>query len=125
VIASLPIDSAPSSIPASAADGAKPGVVKRKDTEGVYQAKHQKIFGRGCDGRLQLSSMSLDFECTAGSEAPLHLTLDQIRGPSGNGVELKTGEKYHFDLRRGKAEQQEIFRDWAYTHVPGAFGQHE
>ena len=126
-IAPLPAESVPNSIPAAIADPGRPdiagGVVKAKDTEGVYQAKHQKIFGRGCDGRLQLTSVSLDFVCSSGEEPALHVTLDQIRGANGNGIELKTGEKYHFDLRRSKAEEQEIFRNWAYTHVPGAFAK--
>ena len=120
-------NSVPSSVPAEIADGTRPGgvvaMVKAKDTEGVYQAKHQKIFGRGCDGRLELTSMSLDFVCASGAEPALHLTLDQIRGANGNGIELKTGEKYHFDLRRSKDEEREIFRNWIYTHVPGAFAR--
>lgn len=124
-IAPLPADSVPSSIPEAAADPARPGVapivVKAKDTEGVYAAKHQKSFGRGCDGRLELSGTGLDFTCASGSEAPLHFASAEIKGPNGNGIELKTGEKFHFDLRRGKAEEQEIFRNWVYTHVPGAY----
>jgi hypothetical protein len=120
-VAPLPADSVPPVITETEAPGAAPVVVKAKDTEGIYAAKHQKSFGRGCDGRLELSHTGLDFTCTSGSEAPLHFVAAAIKGPNGNGIELKTGEKYHFDLRRGKVNEQEIFRDWAYTHVPGAY----
>jgi len=124
-IAPLPADSVPSSIPAAIADPSSPetahGVVRAKDTEGVYLAKHQKSFGRGCDGKLELTATGLDFTCTSGSDAPLHFASAQIKGANGNGIELKTGEKFHFDLRRGKAEEQQIFRNWTYTHVPGAY----
>ena len=120
-LAPLPADSVPAVITEAATPDATPIAVKAKDTEGVYQAKHQKSLGRGCDGRLELSATGLDFACTSGSEAPLHLATAQIKGPNGNGIELKTGEKFHFDLRRSKPEEQAIFRDWAYTHVPGAY----
>jgi len=126
-VAPLPGDSVPTSIPAEIVDPAMPGapssVVKAKDTEGVYLAKHQKSFGRGCEGKLELTAAGLDFTCTSGSEAPLHFTAAEIKGPNGNGIELKTGEKYHFDLQRSKSEEQQIFMDWAYTHVPGAYSK--
>ena len=121
VLVPLPADSVPAAVTDAVVPGAPPVTVKAKDAEGVYQAKHQKSFGRGCDGRLELSHAGLDFTCSSGSEAPLHFAVADIKGPNGNGIELKTGEKFHFDLRRSKAEEQEIFRDWSYTHVPGAY----
>ena len=121
VVAALPADSVPQVITEAQTPGAQPIKVKAKDTEAVYAAKHQKIFGRGCDGRLELTATGLDFACTSGSEAPLHFAAAAIKGPSGNGIELKSGEKYHFDLRRSKPEEQQIFKDWVYTHVPGAY----
>jgi hypothetical protein len=47
----------------------------------------------------------------------------EIKGAHGNGFELKSGEKYHFDLQRGKTAEQELFRNWAFTHVPGAYAK--
>jgi len=91
-----------------------------RNAPGVYFAKHQKSFGRGCDGKLALTAAGLDFSCTQGSEPPLHFTVDEIKGPNGNGIQLKTGEKYHFDLGTTKPEEQQIFVDWAAAHVPGA-----
>ena len=125
VVAAVPQDSmgVPATIVEPAVVGATPVVVKAKDTEGIYTAKHQKSFGRGCEGRLELSATGLDFVCATGSEAPLHFSVDQIKGAHGNGIELKSGEKFHFDLQRGKEEEQELFRNWAFTHVPGAYAK--
>lgn len=125
VIAAVPPDSVgvPATIIERAVVGATPVVVKAKDTEGIYTAKHQKSFGRGCEGRLELSASGLDFACSSGSEAPLHFSVDQIKGAQGNGIELKTGEKLHFDLQKSKAEEQELFTNWVFTHVPGAYAK--
>ena len=125
VVAPIPPDSmgVPPTIVEPPVVGAAPMVVKAKDTEGVYVAKHQKSFGRGCEGRLELSANGLDFTCVSGGEAPLHFAVAEIKGPHSNGVELKSGEKFHFDLRKSKAEEQELFTNWAYTHVPGAYAK--
>jgi hypothetical protein len=123
IVAPLPADSVPTAIAEASTPGAAPVMVKAKDTEGVYTARHQKIFGRGCEGRLELRSTGLDFACASGSEAPLHFPVAQIKGANGNGIELKTGAKYHFEVQRSKREEQEIFRDWVYTHVPGAYAK--
>ena len=125
VVAALPPDStaAPALIVEPAAAGETAVVVKAKDTEGVYNAKHQKSFGRGCEGRLELSGSGVDFTCVKGSDAPLHFAVAEIKGAHGNGIELKSGEKYHFDLQRGKSEEQALFRNWAFTHVPGAYAK--
>jgi hypothetical protein len=79
--------------------------LKPRETEGAFAAKHQKSFGRGCDGRLALTAKGIDFACESGSEPELHVGVDEIKGASGNGIELKTGEKYHFDLQRSKSEE--------------------
>lgn len=125
VVAAIPPDSmgVPPTIVEPAAAGAAPVVVKAKDTEGVYTAKHQKSFGRGCEGRLELSATGIDFTCPTGSEAPLHFAVAEIKGAHSNGIELKSGEKYHFDLQKSKAEEQELFTNWAFTHVPGAYAK--
>ncbi len=124
-VAPLPPDSsaAPASIVETATAGVPAVVVRAKDTEGVYTAKHQKSFGRGCEGRLELSVRGVDFACATGSEAPLHFNVAEIKGAHGNGIELKSGEKYHFELQRGKSEEQELFRNWAFTHIPGAYAK--
>jgi len=121
VLAPVPADSVPAAITEAPTPGAAPVLLKAKDTEAVYTAKHLKIFGRGCEGRLELGSAGLDFVCASGSDAPLHFAAAQIKGANGNGIEMKSGEKFHFDLRRSKAEEQEIFRNWVFTHVPGAY----
>ena len=125
VVAAIPPDSTgvPPTITEPAEAGEAAVVVKAKDTEGVYAAKHQKSFGRGCDGRLELSASGVDFTCATGSDAPLHFAVAEIKGANSNGIELKSGEKYHFDLQRGKAAEQELFRNWAFTHIPGAYAK--
>lgn len=125
LVAPVPPDS--TGVPPTIVEPAVPGgptvVLKAKDTEGVYAAKHQKSFGRGCEGRLELSNSGVDFTCVSGSGAPMHFAVADIKGAHNNGIELKSGEKYHFDLQRGKAEEQELFRNWAFTHIPGAYAK--
>jgi len=52
VLAPVPADSVPAAITEAPTPGAAPVLLKAKDTEAVYTAKHLKIFGRGCEGRL-------------------------------------------------------------------------
>lgn len=103
----------------AASTGIPAATPRPTETEGAFAAKHQKSFGRGCAGKLELTAHSLDFTCDSGTDGALHVAVDEIKGASSNGIELKTGEKYHFDLQRGKGEEQAIFRNWVATHLGG------
>jgi len=118
--ASTAVAAAPAALLPSAAPAAETSEhLGPARTPGVYFAKHQKIFGRGCDGRLALTAAGLDFACSKGAEPPLHFTVGEIKGANSNGIQLKSGEKYHFDLGTTKEEEQQIFSAWASAHVPG------
>jgi hypothetical protein len=106
--------------PVSATEETPTRPLKPRDSEGIYDAKHQKSFGRGCEGKLELSATGIDFTCSSGSEAALHFGVEQIQGANSNGFELKTGEKYHFDLHESKNDEKELFANWVATHVAGA-----
>ena len=100
----------------AASTGIPAAMPRPRETEGAFAAKHQKSFGRGCAGKLELTARSLDFTCDSGTDGALHVAVDEIKGANSNGIELKTGEKYHFDLQMGKGEEQAIFRNWVSTH---------
>jgi len=80
-----------------------------------YEATHKKVFG-GCTGELELTSARLLFSCP---KAELNLPVSSIARAHKDGIELKSGEKYHFAIANRTKEQVEaIFLSWVSTVQP-------
>jgi len=74
-----------------------------------FEATHKKMF-RGCSGQLELTASRLHFSCR---QDDLDLPVGAIAKAHKNGVELKSGEKYHFTIANHSKDQVEaIFISW-------------
>ncbi len=74
------------------------------------------MFG-GCTGELELTSAGLRFDCPHG--AGLNFPVAIIAKAHKDGIELKSGEKYHFTIENRSKEQVEaIFLSWVSTVQP-------
>ena len=81
-----------------------------------YEATHKKMFG-GCTGELELTGSGLRFNCPHGNG--LNLPVGSIAKAHKDGIELKSGEKYHFTIENRTKEQVEaIFLSWVNTVQP-------
>ncbi|HZD51292.1 MAG TPA: hypothetical protein VE178_21315 [Silvibacterium sp.] len=75
-----------------------------------YEATHKKIFG-GCTGQLELTNSRLHFSCP--KQADLSFPVASIAKAHKDGIELKSGEKYHFVIANRTRDQVEaIFELW-------------
>ena len=105
------------------APGVSPDSVPRATTSPVpryipvkYEATHKKVFG-GCTGQLELTSARLHFSCP--KQGDLDFPVARIAKAHKDGIELKSGEKYHFTIENRTKEQVEaIFLSWVNTVQP-------
>lgn len=59
-----------------------------------YRATHRS-FLHGCDGDLILTGSGLSFTCQADMSKAFSFSLAEIEGPNGDGIQMRTGKKYH------------------------------
>jgi hypothetical protein len=75
-----------------------------------YEAIHKKVFG-GCTGKLELTNARLHFRCS--NQADLNFPVYAIAKAHKDGVVLKSGEKYHFQIaNHTKGQVEAIFTLW-------------
>jgi hypothetical protein len=75
-----------------------------------FEATRKKVFG-GCTGQLELTAARLHFSCP--DQPDLNFPVDTIAKVHKDGVVLKSGEKYHFDIANHTKDQAEaIFESW-------------
>jgi hypothetical protein len=82
------------------------GISMRADRDGKVN---------GCrGGRLVLNGPKLNFTCPPPNESKSVIsTADQVKTVDKNGIELRSGEKYHFHVNDLSEEQiEKLFSDW-------------
>jgi hypothetical protein len=109
-----PAPNAPNSVPNPTGVPAAPVAAgKPPFTAMVYSARHEKHFGGSCDGQLTLDGTGLVFRCSDDPGGSFQVALADIEAVDSNGIRLRSGKKYHFDIAgMSKDGEEQLFANW-------------
>jgi hypothetical protein len=81
---------------------------------GVSFTADRKGFSNGCKGgTLTLARAAVSFVCPSNPGKSFSATLAEVKGPEDDGIQLRSGEKYHFKIEgRDKDTMRSLFETW-------------
>ena len=88
---------------------------------GVSFPADRKGFANGCKGgTLTLAPTMVSFICPSDPRKAFSAPLSDVRGPEDDGIQLVSGEKYHFKIEgHDKDTMRTLFQTWfARAHTP-------